>query len=87
MRDYIEKPTYHYTVSTGIYVFEPLVLSSILKSQPLDLPDLIRKLLGTGEIVATYPCTGLWLDIGRLDDYEHAVAEFEAHRQQFIPED
>lgn len=87
VRDYIEKPTYHYTVSTGIYVFDPRVLGFIPKSQPLDLPDLIRKLLVAGEIVATFPCRGLWLDIGRLDDYEHAVAEFEAHRQQFIPED
>lgn len=86
VRNYIEKPTYHYTVSTGIYVFEPDVLAAIPHGQPMDLPELILTLLHEGQTVAAYPFDGIWLDIGRLDDYERAVAEFEAHRQQFIPE-
>lgn len=87
VRDYIEKPTYHYTVSTGIYCFKPEALRYIPQNQSLDLPELILKLLAVGEEVAAFPCAGLWLDIGRLDDYERAVAEFEVHRQQFLPED
>lgn len=87
VQHYIEKPTYHYTVSTGIYCFQPEVLRYIPPSQALDLPDLILKLLAAGHEVAAFPCTGLWLDIGRLDDYDRAVAEFEAHRQLFLPED
>ena len=85
VRGYIEKPTYHYTVSTGIYVFEPSVLDHVPHHQRMDLPDLIRKLLAGGERVATYPFEGIWLDIGRWEDYERAALEFEQHRAEFIP--
>ena len=85
VREYIEKPTYHYTVSTGIYVFEPEVLNQIPRGQCMDMPDLIRKLLTGGQRVTAYPFSGLWLDIGRTDDYERAIAEFELHRAEFVP--
>ena len=82
---YIEKPTYHYSVSTGIYIFEPAVLDHIPVGVRLDLPDLVRNLLATGCQVATYPFAGIWLDIGRWEDYERAAQEFEHHRDEFIP--
>jgi NDP-sugar pyrophosphorylase family protein len=84
VRGYIEKPTYHYTVSTGIYVFEPKVLGYIPRQQRKDLPDLVLDLLAAGEEVAAYPFHGIWLDIGRLDDYERAVQEFEQHHAEFL---
>lgn len=31
--------------------------------------------------------SAIWLDIGRPDDCEHAVAEFEAHRAELLPEE
>ncbi len=46
---YIEKPTNDYTVSMGIYVFEPRVLEYIPVGEYLDFPDLILKLIGNGE--------------------------------------
>jgi len=82
---YIEKPTFHYSVSTGIYIFEPAVLDHIPIGVRLDLPDLVRKLLAAGEKVATYPFEGIWLDIGRWEDYERAAQEFEQHRAEFVP--
>lgn len=42
---YIEKPTYDYWVSMGIYVFEPRVLAYIPKGQFLDFPDLVLTLV------------------------------------------
>ncbi len=84
---YIEKPTYHYTVSTGIYVFEPIVLEYIPHGKRMDLPNLVLKLLADGQRVAAYPFEGLWLDIGRPDDYERAVAEFELHRAELVPKE
>lgn len=82
---YIEKPTYHYTISTGIYVFQPEVLAHIPRGQRLDLPELVLGLLAAGQPVAAYPFSGTWLDIGRIDDYERAVAEFEQYRAEFLP--
>lgn len=84
--NYIEKPTFYYTVSTGIYIFEPAILPYILPNQPLDLPALVLELLKKGEKVNTYPFKGYWLDIGRPEDYQKAIQEFEKHRQEFLPE-
>jgi len=82
---YIEKPTYHYAVSTGIYIFQPEVLAHIPRQRRMDLPELVLALLGAGRQVAAYPFDGTWLDIGRIDDYEQAVAEFEQRRAEFLP--
>lgn len=82
---YIEKPTYHYQVSMGIYVLEPAVLDFVPHGQYLDLPDLVRQLMAAGRPVKAHPFDGYWLDIGRHDDYEQAVEEFEAMRQQLLP--
>lgn len=82
---YIEKPTYHYTVSTGIYIFNPEVLQYITPGQPMDLPDLILRLLQKKHTIAAHSFSGRWLDIGRHDDYEHAIATFEANRYEFLP--
>ncbi len=84
---YIEKPTYDYTVSMGIYVFEPRVLEYIPLQQYLDFPDLILKLIAAGEKVAAYPFAGYWMDLGRSDDYEKANQDFTAMKLQFLPED
>jgi NDP-sugar pyrophosphorylase family protein len=84
---YIEKPTYDYSVSMGIYIFEPHVLDYIRPGERLDLPDLIHLLLQNGEKVMGYPSDCYWLDIGRPDDYEQAVAEFSRLRGQFLREE
>lgn len=84
--DYIEKPSYHYQVSMGVYVFEPRVLGYIPAGQRLDFPDLVLKLLAAGELVMGYPFDGYWLDIGRPDDYAAAVEEFARLREQFLKE-
>jgi NDP-mannose synthase len=84
---YLEKPTYDYLVSMGIYVFEPRVLSYIPKNEYLDFPDLVHRLIEAGEKVSGYIFDGYWEDLGRPDDYERASADFENMRHQFLPED
>lgn len=84
--DYIEKPSYDYLVSMGLYVFEPSVLKYIPKNERLDFPDLVKKLLAAGERVVGYPFDGYWQDLGRPDDYTQAVEDFEQMRSQFLPE-
>jgi NDP-sugar pyrophosphorylase family protein len=82
---YIEKPTYDYSVSMGIYVFEPKVLDYIPKGEYYDFPDLVKKLIGVGEKVVGYRFDGYWQDLGRPDDYESAAQDFEQMRSQFLP--
>jgi NDP-sugar pyrophosphorylase family protein len=82
---YIEKPTHHYDVSMGVYIFEPRARSYIPQNERLDLPDLMLKMIRQGETVRCYRCDGYWLDIGRIDDYQQAVEDFERHRDLFLP--
>jgi NDP-sugar pyrophosphorylase family protein len=85
VRDYVEKPTYHYSVSTGVYIFEPEILEYIPANRRLDLPELVLRLIQQGQRVNVYQFDGYWLDIGRHDDYEIAMKEFAAHRDSFLP--
>lgn len=83
---YIEKPTYDYRVSMGVYVFEPRVLNFIPRGKYLDFPNLVHKLLGEGEKVVGYLFNGYWQDLGRPDDYEQAAVDFNNLREKFLPE-
>jgi NDP-mannose synthase len=84
---YVEKPTYHYEVSMGVYAFSPRVLPFIERGRRLDFPDLILRLLDAGETVRAIRSEAYWLDIGRHDDYETAIEEFERLRSRFLPDE
>jgi len=77
VRSYEEKPEMSWDVSMGIYAMEPLVLSRIPASGPFDFPDLVQALLAEGLPVGAYAHDGLWLDIGRQEDYQNAVELWE----------
>jgi NDP-sugar pyrophosphorylase family protein len=78
VRDFEEKPELASVVSMGIYVMEPAVLHFIPEGRPFDFPDLVHALLAAGAPVGAYEYDGLWFDIGRHEDYEQAVAAWEA---------
>jgi NDP-sugar pyrophosphorylase family protein len=81
-----EKPEIPYVVSMGVYVLEPGVLDYIEPGERLDLPDLVLRLLADRQPVGSYLYDGYWLDIGRHEDYEQALLEFEQLRPMFLPE-
>jgi NDP-sugar pyrophosphorylase family protein len=74
---YHEKPEHHYEVSMGVYVYEPRVLGFVAPNTYLDFPDLVLKLIAAGETVCAMPYGGLWLDIGRPEDYARAQEIFQ----------
>jgi len=84
---YLEKPTYDFHVSMGIYVFEPRVLAYIPFNQYLDFPDLVLRLIAASERVRGYPYDGYWQDLGRPDDYEQAVDDFPTLKAHILGED
>jgi NDP-mannose synthase len=71
---YDEKPEVTSMVSMGIYVLEPRALEYIPDDAPFDFPDFVAALLEAGEPIGAYPYAGLWLDIGRKEDFELAVS-------------
>lgn len=83
---YIEKPSYTYPVSMGIYVFEPKILEYIPNNQYYDFPDLVLKLVEKGEVVMAFPFEGYWRDIGNSRDYDIAAQDFQSMRAKFLPE-
>ena len=82
---YVEKPTYDYEVSMGVYAFSRHVVDYIEPGRKLDFPDLILRLIEAGETVRARRSDDYWLDIGRHDDYETAMEEFERLRSRFLP--
>lgn len=86
LADYVEKPTVDFDASMGIYAMSPSVLRYIEPGRRLDFPDLVTRLLREGEPVDAWHCPeSYWLDIGRHEDYEAAVAEFERMRHRLLP--
>lgn len=83
---YDEKPPLHYLVSTGIYCFRPDVLTYLEPGVRCDLPDLVRRLLGRGQIVHGHRFGGSWLDIGRPEDYAAAQRLFADQYSGSLPD-
>jgi NDP-sugar pyrophosphorylase family protein len=83
---YVEKPSFDYRVSMGVYCFDSRVLRLLERGKYRDFPDLIKSLIAEGEPVQSFPFDGYWLDIGRPDDYSTAIEEFESRRNLFLPE-
>ncbi len=76
--DYIEKPTYRFECSAGIYIMNKAVVRFIERGRPYDLPDLVRRLIAEHQPIRTHPITGFWLDIGTPADFQKATEEFDA---------
>lgn len=85
--DYVEKPSLDYEASMGVYAFSPAVLAHIEPGERLDFPDLVLRLLKAGERVQAWRPDAYWLDVGRHEDYEQAMEEFERMRSRLLPED
>jgi NDP-mannose synthase len=75
---YEEKPEFHYVVSMGIYAIGPGVLDLVQPNEALDFPDLVQRLLDDGRPVGSYVYNGYWLDIGRPEDYQQAVNDYDS---------
>lgn len=69
-----EKPILTHIVSTGIYCMEPSILDYIPGGVPFGFDDLMFCMLGRGLPVRTFLHSGLWLDIGRVEDFHKAQA-------------
>jgi NDP-sugar pyrophosphorylase family protein len=84
--DYREKPEYEFVVSVGINVMDKSVLEYIPKNEYLDIPTLIMNLKKHGHEISTFRSECEWLDIGRPDDYEKAISEFERSKEKYLPD-
>ena len=79
-----EKPTLNYTVSMGIYFMQPEILEFIPKGVPFGMDNLIHAMLDKGEKVHVFKHDGMWMDIGRPEDFESAQDVFEENRNVLL---
>jgi NDP-sugar pyrophosphorylase family protein len=83
--DYIEKPSYDFFVSMGVYCFDPKVCEYVRAGERVSMPALILRLRDAGALLKCYREECYWLDIGRPDDYARAIEEFRTDRSRFFP--
>ena len=76
LNEFQEKPEYDFDVSMGIYCMEPAILDLIPKGVPYGFDDLMRQMLRSGLPVYVYKHEGLWMDIGREEDFLKAQEIF-----------
>lgn len=84
LQEYLEKPVYPFNVSTGVYVLSKDCKNLIKDGECIGMPDLLLRLTRSGVKVFCHQSDCYWLDIGRVDDYEKAQEEFEAHKKDFL---
>jgi mannose-1-phosphate guanylyltransferase len=82
-----EKPTLSLPCSMGIYAFDPGLLDLVPPSGNFGFDDLMAVCLARDVHVRAHPFDGLWLDIGRPDDYAAATALLHEHRSRLLRED
>jgi NDP-sugar pyrophosphorylase family protein len=86
LQDFIEKPTYSYEVSMGIYMMSKSALKFIPQTGEYGFDKLMLDLIAAQQPAAVRKFDGYWLDIGRPDDYAQAIDEFDRLRESFIGE-
>lgn len=74
--DFKEKPILKHIVSMGIYCMEPDVLDFIPRGVAFGFDDLMHSLLDQDIPVYSFKHEGLWMDIGRPEDYTAAQDTF-----------
>ncbi len=79
-----EKPISKYDVSMGIYMVSKEAVNFIPKNTFYGFNHLMLDLIKNGKNPSTDKFTGYWLDIGRPDDYEIAIEEFEKMENKFL---
>jgi dTDP-glucose pyrophosphorylase/CBS domain-containing protein len=72
----VEKPTYRFNVNGGMYIVNPDVYRTVKRDKVIDMPTLLEQQMETGKKVVMYPIHEYWLDIGRIDDFRRAQADF-----------
>ena len=72
-----EKPKKNYFINAGIYMLNPEILKLINPNQPLNMTDLLDKLLHKGHKISIFPVHEYWIDIGQQESYNKALKDEE----------
>jgi dTDP-glucose pyrophosphorylase len=72
----VEKPSYSYRVSGGIYVLNHQLLELIPTERYFDITDLMEIIISQGQMISAFPIEEYWLDIGLPNDFLKANEDY-----------
>lgn len=67
-----EKPEYEFLVSMGVYIISKKVINKLIRNSYYGFDNLMTDSIKNDNKVYIHKHEGMWLDIGRPDDYENA---------------
>ena len=70
-----EKPVARSHINAGVYALDPGALSVLSPNSNCDMPTLFGRLQAQAKRTVAYPMHEPWLDVGRPDDLNRAIAE------------
>jgi NDP-sugar pyrophosphorylase family protein len=76
-----EKPDMKFLIVAGIYVLKPAIFEYIPDHTYFGIDQLIRNLIQAQLPVASYQISEYWVDIGRIEDINAVVEDYEAREQ------
>lgn len=71
-----EKPKEVNLINAGIYVLSPEALDYVEHNKYKDMPTLFDEILKKDQLATCYTTKDYWLDIGRMEDFHRAQADF-----------
>jgi len=80
---YHEKPSIHYAVSMGVNVLSRQCLEYVPAGRRFDMPELMMAMHQKEQRVFCYLTDCYWQDIGRMEDYDAACADYQKDPQRF----
>jgi len=83
--EFVEKPTEHFSVSMGVYVFSRRILDTVPDNVAYGFDNFMIDSISRGDDVRAFPFKGYWLDIGRPEDYDMANRKFAELRSVILP--
>ena len=81
---FAEKPVKRFSVSMGVYAMNPEMLEHIPSGEYYGFDDLMAHVIRANIAVRVVEFDGIWLDIGRHEDYEQATRIFEENRGRLV---
>ena len=71
-----EKPVSRHFINAGIYVLSPDAVELVPRDRAFDMPELFDACRAREMRTHAHPVEEYWVDIGQIDDYRRANADF-----------
>src|SRR5262245_5422638 len=83
VQTYCEKPTLRVHVSSAVYLLGPAARAIMPPRVPVDVPDLVARLLAAGEAVESFQHDAAWIDVNDAEALKAAEAMLAGRRDNF----